>query len=320
MSDKKNIFTTTEKNRIAKEKKSDKRLRLALFLLFLLFFTPSCNSSKRPYTTPFSDTATKTAQFIAQTMKADNMVGLSIALVSDGRIVWAEGFGWADKENRIPASPETAYMLGSGSKTLTTVALLQLMERGLVFLDDPADRHLPEFRLAPRYPDQMALITVQRLLNHHSGLPGDIYNGGFVEEAWNQWGCNLYIDWLFNYLKDDYPSYEPGEISVYCNTGFVLAGEIALRLGGIGGETFDEFMIRQLFQPLKMDSSGFRATPSMAVGYVGGQPVPSAESNCVFGATGGAVTTVLDIGRFLAMILDQGAAPGGERCENGVKV
>jgi len=295
-------------------KNSAKRTFQALLYIFLIFLPLACNDGNNLGYETFTGTIRKTSQFITQTMAEQNMVGLSIALVSDDRIAWSEGFGWADRENGLPAQADTAYMLGSGSKTLTTLALLQLVDRGLLSLESPATTYLPDFQLAARYPNQMGDITVRRLLNHHSGIPGDIYNGGFVEMAWNQWGCDLYIDWLLNYLVDDYPSYAPGEISVYCNTGFVLAGEIALRLGGQGGETFNDFMIRQLFQPLGMDNTSFRVTPgNMAVGYIGGEPIPPAEANCVFAATGGAVTTVLDMGRFLSMILNHGWGLGGAR-------
>ncbi|MDI6796056.1 MAG: serine hydrolase domain-containing protein [Desulfatibacillaceae bacterium] len=280
----------------------------------LLVLSASCESRMYLETRTFPETIRKTSSFINTTMAEKNGVGLSIALVDGEKIVWAQGFGWADKENSIPAGADTAYMLGSGSKTLSTVALLQLLEQGLVRLESPASDYLPEFQLAARFPNQMQEITVERLLNHHSGIPGDIYNSGFVEEAWNYWGCNLYIDWLLGYLSDEYPSYPPGKISVYSNTGFVLAGEIALRLGGQGNESFNEFMTRQLFLPLGMESTTFRALPGMAVGYIGGEPLPAdMETNCVFGATGGAVTNVLDMGRFLSMLLTQGKTVFGDR-------
>jgi len=295
-------------------KNTAKRSFQAILYIFLFFILLACDNRDRLGCETFNSTIQKTSRFITQIMAERDMIGMSIALVSDDRIAWAEGFGWADIENSVPAKPDTRYMLGSGSKTLTTVALLQLADLGLLSLDNPATTCLPEFQLAERYTNQMEEITVRRLLNHHSGIPGDIYNGGFVETAWNQWGCDLYIDWILNYLADEYPSYAPGEISVYCNTGFVLAGEIALRTGGREGETFNEFMIRQLFKPLGMNNTSFRADPgNMAVGYIGGEPVPPAEANCVFAATGGAVTTVQDMGRFLIMMLNHGWGPGGAR-------
>jgi len=280
--------------------------------LFLLLF--ACTGDYHTGYRAFPVTVHNTSQYITKIMAEKNMVGVSIALVDDGRIAWARGFGWADRENGVSARADTRYMLDSGSKTLTTVALLQLTDQGLLSLEKPATTYLSEFQLLPRFPGQMQDITVERLLNHHSGIPGDIYNGGFVEEAWNEWGCDLYTDWLFHCLANEYPSYAPGEISVYCNTGFVLAGEIARRLGSRSGETFNEFMIRQLFSPLDMRDTSFRASPgTMAVGYMDGEPVPYAETNCVFGATGGAVTTVLDMGRFLAMILNRGRNAAGEQ-------
>ncbi|MEW5734465.1 MAG: serine hydrolase domain-containing protein [Thermodesulfobacteriota bacterium] len=284
-------------------------IRVAVIFLLALAWS-GCSDGDSP--SGFVRTIRQTTAFINQEMARNNLVGLSIALVSDGRLVWAQGFGWADKENRVKATAETLYMLGSGSKTLTTAALMQLVDQGLVSLDKPAADYLPEFALAPRFPGQMAGITVARLLNHHSGIPGDIYNGGFVEEAWNHWGCGLYMDWLLGYLAGEYPSYAPGELAVYCNTGFVLAGEIVRRQGGLPGEGYNDCMIRRLFKPLKMYSTSFRATPGMAKGYIGGQPAGAIESNCTFGATGGAVTTVLDISRFLSMMTNEGKAPWSE--------
>lgn len=204
-------------------KKTEKR-PLQIFLWFCLsLLLLACTGEYRSGYRIFPVTVQKTSKFITETMAEKNMVGLSIALVDDGRIAWARGFGWADRESGVSARADTRYMLGSGSKTLTTVALLQLVDRGLLCLEKPATTYLPEFQLFPRFPGQMQNITVERLLNHHSGIPGDIYNGGFVAESWNQWGCDLYADWLLHCLANEYPSYAPGEISVYCNTGFVLA-------------------------------------------------------------------------------------------------
>ncbi|MBU0575837.1 MAG: beta-lactamase family protein, partial [Proteobacteria bacterium] len=244
----------------------------------------------------------------------NNVVGLSIALVDGDKMVWSEGFGWADKENNIPAASNTVYMLGSGTKTMTAVALLRLHEEGVISLDKPARNYLPEFTMAGRFPNQMQNITVRRLLNHHSGIPGDIYTGLFVEKAWNEWGGNLYTDWLLNYLKDDYPSYDPGKVAIYSNVGFVLAGEIGLRWGGSGGGEFDEYMARKLLQPLGMDHTLLRRIKkNMAIGYIKGQRQAAAETNCTAGATGGAFTTVEDMSRFIMMIVSGGQAPDGSR-------
>jgi CubicO group peptidase (beta-lactamase class C family) len=139
-----------------------------------------------PHTRGFETTIQRTTEYILQEMEESDAVGLSIALVSDDEIVWAQGFGWQDMENNIPATADSVYMIGSITKTLTATSLLKLYEQGVVDLDAPAVHYLPDFDIAPRFPLQMQEITVRRLLNHHSGLPGDIFAAGFMIMLNNQ--------------------------------------------------------------------------------------------------------------------------------------
>lgn len=104
-------------------------------------------------------------------------MGLSIALVDDDKIVWSKGFGFADKENKVSASADTVYMLGSISKTLTAAAVLRLYDQGeIIDLNDPLYNYLPQFTMQERYTNQNNGMTIKRVLNHHSGIPGDILN------------------------------------------------------------------------------------------------------------------------------------------------
>lgn len=122
-----------------------------LLLLSLTFIVFGCSSRSDRN---FSQTIAKTSAYIQDEMSRNKIVGMSIALVHDGRIVWAEGFGSADKEKGIPAKSNTVYMIGSTSKTLTTAALLNLYDRGLVLLDEPVRTYLPEFTMANRFNSQ----------------------------------------------------------------------------------------------------------------------------------------------------------------------
>ncbi len=292
-----------------------RRVKLTIAMLVMLALILAAGGCDSSHTIGFSRTIQDTSDFISQEMKKADAVGLSIALVSDNEIIWAEGFGWADKENEIPATADSVFMLGSGTKTLTTVALLKLYEQGLIGLDNPAADYLPEFNMAPRYPFQLQEMTVRRLLNHHSGIPGDLYAAGFLfGESWESYGCDLYMDFLMEYLSTDYPSHPPGEMAVYSNTGFVLAGEIALRQGGLAGETFADFMKRELFEPLGMTQTSLRVIrENLALGYMGGQVSETKHTNCTFGATGGAFTTVTDIAKFMTMLNNEGRTPDGRQ-------
>ncbi|WP_457552911.1 serine hydrolase domain-containing protein [Desulfobacula sp.] len=264
---------------------------------------------------PKDYTATMTTNYIKNQMAKFNAVGLSIALVNSKGIVWEKGFGWADKENQIPATPESVYMLGSGSKFLTAVSLAHLHEKGIIHLDNPISNYLTEFAMIDRYPGQLKKITPRRILNQHSGIPGDLYNAGFViKEGWDQWGCNLYTNWLMDYLKMDYPSLPPGAMAVYSNIGFVLAGEIALRQDGLSGESFPAYMDRVMFRPLGMDNTSFKTVQkNLTTSYQNGIPTSKKETNCSFGATGGAYTTVQDMAIFITMVLNQGQMSSGKQ-------
>ncbi|RLB91144.1 MAG: hypothetical protein DRH26_08460 [Deltaproteobacteria bacterium] len=259
-------------------------------------------------------TVSKTTEYIEKKMTEFKVAGLSIALVNANGIVWEKGFGWADKEKQIPAAPKSVYMLGSGSKFLTALSLARLHEQGKVHLDNPISKYLTEFKMVDRYPGQLQHITLRRLLNQHSGIPGDLYNAGFVVgDSWDKWGCDLYMDWLLDYLKTDYPSLPPGAMSVYSNISFALAGEIAVRQNGLSGESFFAYMDRVLFKPLGMDHSSFKTIQKdLTTGYQDGIPVSRRETNCSFGATGGAYTTVQDMAACITMVLNQGKTSSGQ--------
>ena len=88
---------------------------------------------------------------IREKMQDNDIVGLSIALVDDQRIVWSEGFGYADKKNNIEATPETIYRTGSITKLFTATAAMQLVDEGKLDIDLPLQRYLPEFAIKSRF-------------------------------------------------------------------------------------------------------------------------------------------------------------------------
>jgi CubicO group peptidase (beta-lactamase class C family) len=277
------------------------RYSVTIILSIITFLTPISIFSSE--SSSFEETKINTSSFIKKMFSEYNLVGVSIALVSDDKVVWEDGFGWADKKNKIKASPKTVYMLGSGSKTLMTAAILKLHEKGVIDINKPVTDYIKNFSMLERFKNQSKNLTVKRLLNHHSGLPGDIYNSAGVEKQWDK---DLYIDWLLKYLSTDYPAYAPGEIAVYCNTGFVLASEILLRANS-SKSTFASYMKKNLFDPLKMHNSSFNLIKeNLAKGYVGGKEESAFQFNGIFGGTGGAFTTVNDMSNFLVMLLNEG--------------
>lgn len=96
-----------------------------------------------------------------------NLPGLSVAVGVGGEIVWAEGFGWADLERRIPVAPGTRFRIGTASTALTSAAVGRLLERGRLTLDDEIQMYVPEFPRAD-WP-----VTLRLLMGHLAGVRND---------------------------------------------------------------------------------------------------------------------------------------------------
>src|SRR5438105_14263054 len=106
-------------------------------------------------------------QFITHEMANKQLPGLSIALVDDQTIIWAKGYGYADAANKVPATAETVYRVGSVSKLFTDIGIMQLVERGGLDPDAPVTKYLPEFK--PSNPSGKP-ITLRQLMSHRAGL------------------------------------------------------------------------------------------------------------------------------------------------------
>jgi CubicO group peptidase (beta-lactamase class C family) len=108
-------------------------------------------------------------------MKKTRTVGMAVAVIDSDRIVYTEGFGYADKAAGKKVTDSTTCMIGSISKIFTGTAIMQLVEQGVVALDSPVTAYLPEFTVKTRFKARP--ITVRDLLTHESGLPTDVFNG-----------------------------------------------------------------------------------------------------------------------------------------------
>lgn len=293
------------------------------FCSLVLLIACSDSSHNATVQPPYTQTIAETKAFITSLMDERNIVGLSIALIDaemkqGSKLIWAQGFGLADKETGKEASEDTIYCIGSTSKAITAVALLKQMDAGRIDLDQPIQNYIPDFSLQIRYPgiDQNERITPRTLLDMHAGVPGDLYNGLFIiSPPW----YGKYINWLLAYLQQDYPSHPPETLASYGNTGFVLAGHAAYLVGredeDDGDTGFQDFVKRTLFDPLSMDSTLSEVIgkdlPNLATPY--NQGVPDIPLNTNGTATGGFYSTVKDMGKFVTMLLMDGMLEDGEQ-------
>lgn len=239
---------------------------------------------------------------IQKEMKENDVTGLSIALVDDQRVVWAQGFGYADDVNRVPATPDTIYRVGSISKLFTATAAMQLAEQGKLDTDKPLSTCLPEFSVKSRFPDA-GPITPRTLMTHHSGLPSDFLKGMWTKNP------EPFTN-VVNLIRDEYAQYPPDFVFSYSNLGVSLLGNAVER---IAGRPYASHMDEAVLRPLGMNHSSFSARSAaaspLAKGYRKG--VETEELLLRDVPAGGLHTSVLDLSHFMEMVFARGRA--GER-------
>lgn len=168
--------------------------------------------------------------------------GATVAVMDNGKIVYSECFGVADRSTNRPVDKDTRFNIGSTSKMFAAVAVLLLADEGKVALDAPVARYIPEFKMKDeRYQD----ITVRMLFNHSSGLPGSTFYFGYKPDF------SLRAV-LLDTLKDASLKHAPGAMSIYCNDGFTLAEILVER---VSGEKYVDFLAERIFAPLGMKNT-----------------------------------------------------------------
>ncbi|MDO4904570.1 MAG: serine hydrolase domain-containing protein [Lautropia sp.] len=243
------------------------------------------------------------AERIRYQMKENELVGLSVALIDDQRVVWSEGFGFSDRANETPATPDTVYRAGSVSKLLTSMLAMQLVEQGRMRLDRPVQRYVPEFSVKSRFVDA-GPITLRQLMTHHSGLMANLSNG-----MWT--GHPQPFETLLKDLKDEYVLYPPNYMFSYSNVGTTVLGIAVQRAAG---RDFARLATQSLLKPLGMESSRFSMTltgENVSRAYQGGQEVSELPLRDV--PASGLNTSVKDLSRFVRMVLAEGRAANGRQ-------
>ncbi len=228
-------------------------------------------------------------------MKKNQVVGLSIAIVDDQRTVWAQGFGYADAAEKVPATPETVYRIGSISKLFTVMATMQLAEHGRVDIDQPLQRYLPKFSVKTRFSDADA-ITLRSIMTHHSGLPSGVSKGMWASEPPAK---------LLYRLKDEYAAYPPNYVLSYSNAAMGLLG---LMIEKVYGTEFCAYMEKYVLNSMGMRQSSFKLTPEtesfLSKGYRNGKEAKQVPLRDM--AAGSMYSNVIDLSRFIQMVFAKG--------------
>lgn len=245
---------------------------------------------------------------IAAEVSEDGVGGIAVGVVVDGDLVWAKGFGWSDREERIPMSPGVVSRTGSISKSVTAMVLMRLVDRGIVQLDDPVERYLPEFSAVRDIPPDAPVVTLRHLASHTAGLEREPAN---VEEMVSG-PIELWEDRVVESLRNTAFDSVPGARYQYSNIGF---GALGLALSKAADTPFMDLVRSEVFIPLGMTGSSFVVVgaalePRLAMGYVNRQdgvidaetPWREHRGRGYKVPNGGVYSTVADLGRFLGAV------------------
>ncbi|MCX6648358.1 MAG: serine hydrolase [Candidatus Bathyarchaeota archaeon] len=241
--------------------------------------------------------------------------GLSIAVVSDQKMVWSKGFGYADVEKRVEATPKTRYRIASITKLFTATSIMQLRDRGMLSLDDEVATHLPWFKLKGGYPEAPP-IRIWHLLTHTSGLPREAPTPYWTDSNFPT------REEVMRLLSTQVAAAPTETLWKYSNLALTVAGEIVQE---VSGTPYAEYVEEYILKPLGMKNTLVLPPapddPMLAKGY--GRRLPdgsrgvSPYTDCK-GITPAAnmTTTAEDLAKF-AMLQFRDGPEGGKQILRG---
>jgi CubicO group peptidase (beta-lactamase class C family) len=240
----------------------------------------------------------------------------AVTLVTEGtRLVHLGANGQADTAAGRSMRPDTIFWIASMTKPVTATAVMMLQEEGKLSVDDPVEKHLPEFARLKTQDGKPAKVTIRHLLTHTSGMAE-------ISPEQSR-GCTTLAEAVKLYVEQPV-KFEPGSKWVYCQSGINTAARV---VEALSGESFPEFLDRRLFRPLGMKDTTFYLTeeqlPRLAKSYrkAGKEGLEEARNFFLNGksptsrdrfpaANGGLFSTAPDYARFCRMVLDGGEFEG----------
>ncbi|HLO79958.1 MAG TPA: serine hydrolase domain-containing protein [Chitinophagaceae bacterium] len=258
--------------------------------------------------------ADKAEAGIRAIMEQQPVVGLSVAVVKKGKLIYTHSFGLKDRENNIPLTDDCIFRIASISKSFSATSIMQLVQAKKLSLDDDVS-NLVGFKVRnPKFPE--TVITLRNLMSHRSSINDS--QGYFTLDGINP---AKNPDWA-----KCYNDYEPGKDYMYCNLNYNMVGTIIEK---ISGERFDQYVKHHVLDPLglyggycidsldksrfaniyeyRVDSAKFLAAPGAyaprseeIANYVMGYTTP------IFSPTGGMKISAADLARYMTMHMQMG--------------
>ena len=229
--------------------------------------------------------------YVAALVKKSDMVGVSFAVVREGKVELAKGYGKAVLEPAAPVTPDTLFAIGSITKQFTATCILLLAEEGKLSVQDKVNKYFPGLTRA----GDIALLD---LMNHVSGYP-DYYPLDFLDRRMK---APTTEDAVIRQYAGGKLDFEPGAKYSYSNTGYLILGRIVEL---VSGESFGTYLRRRILQPLGMEHTLYdpeSGRGGLAQGYVtfalGPQSPADREARGWIGAAGAIYSTATDLARW----------------------
>ena len=230
----------------------------------------------------------RTDDFIGAEIRRQNIPGLSLAVLRNGKIVKAAGYGVANISLKTPAAPQTVYKIASASKQFIATGIMRLVQEGRLGLDHPISRYLAGT------PVTWSGITIRHLLTHTSGL---------IREAPGFDPSRIQSD--ADVIRTAYSAplrFAPGEKWEYSNLGYFALAEV---IRAVSGQPWSEYLAANVFRPTGMFSTRTTAesVPDLAQGYVDNDALRNARDWPAVRPSGAFLSTVLDLAKWDATLL-----------------
>jgi len=242
---------------------------------------------------------------IPQLMQEDNIAGVSIAFFDNGKISWQKTYGYSNLSDSIKVTPNTIFNGASLSKPVAALAALNLVEKGVLSLNDDVNKYLKGWKVPDNKFTEQEKVTLKRLIGHSAGFERYVQSSYFPNEEFPT---------ITQMLTGEKPSvdppvsvvYVPGQKQVYSNPGYSVIEKL---MEDVTDKAFDDIINELIFEPCDMNNSSFEQpvpiylSKQMATGYTNDlEPYP--YKLFPYKAAGGIWTTPTDLASFLVTVLE----------------
>jgi CubicO group peptidase (beta-lactamase class C family) len=248
-------------------------------------------------------------------------VGLAVGVVRDGSLAFFYGHGMADIASGTPVTEDTVFRIGSLTKTVTAIAVMQLWEQERIDLDAPANDYLRAYKLVPAKATHRP-ATVRHLLTYTAGLPQAVYlSRVFMPIVGEMVEFGQRVPTLAEFYRGKlHLVAEPGAMHIYSNHSFATLGQI---VEDVSGEPLDRYFTEHIFGPLGMEHTDLlrseRVRGRLATEYAlrSHGPRPIRDCELITAGGGGIYSTTMDMARYVAALLGSGAGDRGSVVKPG---